>query len=181
MGIKNQEIMAEAAPAAAPAAAAPTNEWKHGLFGCCDMGCMDFCKQIYCCGACNHGQAAKEAFDGNCIIHCLCSNCSHLCARMSVAEKYGINESAVMSFGMCVCCTICSIAQMIQEVADQKKMSPGCGGEWTAAADAPPGSQAQKPEASKDRSVPYLSSSIVVLVRICQEHLNILAASGTRL
>merc|ERR1711998_599908 len=96
-------------------------EWKHGLFGCCDMGCMGWCINIYCCGPCNAGHAAEKSGCGNCVLNCLCLNCTHCFIRKHVAEKYKIEDGgAFMSIVKAICCGMCSISQVIQEVAERE-------------------------------------------------------------
>merc|ERR1712010_211403 len=84
--------------------AAPTAEWKHGLFGCCDMGFAKCCCNVCISASCNLGRAAEYGHDGNCFLYCLCHGCCLPCNRCNTAEKYGINEGKCMSCCMAYCC-----------------------------------------------------------------------------
>merc|ERR1712010_288760 len=109
------------------AAAPASTDWQHGLCGCCDMGPVKCCCNVYFSACCNLGRVAEYGFDGNCCLYCICAGWCLPCNRCNVAKQYNIDDGgSCMSCLKACCCGICTAAQLIQEVEYQKNKDSAC-------------------------------------------------------
>merc|ERR1711865_799603 len=113
-------------------------EWKHGLCGCCDSGCVQCCCNYGYCGTCNLGRAAEISQMGNCFVVCCFHCCCQPVVRCKLVQIYNLDESSFMSCLLACCCAGCSAAQIIQEVEHQSGFTSTCCGcgQWVPGAGA---------------------------------------------
>jgi len=93
----------------------PSGEWQNGLFSCDDKFMV--CIRSYLLPHCTLAQARSDYDGSNCCFNlCVASHNPHA-IRTAIRHGYGIQGSCLGDLAATMCCQICAIAQITQEVS----------------------------------------------------------------
>jgi len=104
-------------------------DWKHGLFGCCDKGVGTCCKG-FCCGPCAVADARQTMDGSNFMFNCCCVGA--VPSYNIIREGYNIKGSACGDICTALLCGPCAATRLLNETMDRGKVgedgSNGSGG-----------------------------------------------------
>lgn len=99
-----------------------SKNFKSGLFGCCDSGCMS-CMSVWCCPCCAAGEIGAQVDQSYPLCCCgvMCFGCIPLCPlRGTVRAKRDIQGDACTDLLVVCCCPSCALTQMNNEMKAMK-------------------------------------------------------------